>query len=64
MKAVAIDNYFVGMEVKCIKDGVEYLGTISYDYVSDVTSRLPLKLLIRLIILILKRVLIFLMRFL
>ena len=44
MKAVTIDNYFVGMEVKCIKDGVEYLGTISYDYVSDVTSRLPFEI--------------------
>lgn len=44
MKAVTIDNYFVGMKVKCIKDGVEYLGTISSKYAPDVTSRLPFEI--------------------
>ena len=41
MKAVTINNYFVGMKVKCIKDGVIYFGTISHDYAPDVTSHLP-----------------------
>lgn len=43
MKVVTIDNYFVGMKVKCIKDGVEYLGIISNAYEPDVTSHLPLE---------------------
>ena len=44
MKVVTIDNYFVGMKVKCIKDEVEYIGTISSDYASDVTSHLPFEI--------------------
>ena len=44
MKAVTIDNYFVGMKVKCIKDGVEYQGIISHDYAPDVTSHLPFEI--------------------
>lgn len=44
MRAVTIDNYFVGMKVKCIKDDVEYLGVISYDFAPDVTLRLPFEI--------------------
>lgn len=44
MRAVTIDNYFVGMKVKCIKDGVEYLGVISYDFAPDVTLHLPFEI--------------------
>lgn len=44
MKVVTIDNYFVGMKVICIKDGVEYQGKISSDYAPDVTSHLPFEI--------------------
>lgn len=44
MKVVTVNNYFVGMKVKCIKDGVEYSGVISYDYAPDVTLRLPFEI--------------------
>lgn len=44
MKVVTINNYFVGMKVKCIKDGVEYSGIISSDYAPDVTSHLPFEI--------------------
>lgn len=45
MKAVTIDNYFVGMKVKCIKDGVEYFGIVSHDYAPDVTLHLPFEII-------------------